>query len=199
MKSTLFSLFAAPAAVLMLAPAFAGAAVPPAEEQIAAAILAAPEDRRAGAGVLGYNEGGKVVTLRKGTNEILCLADDPAAKGFSAACYHKDLEPFMARGRELTDQGVKGEERHKIRAKEVEDGKVKMPREARTLYVLTGKQYQPATGTVEDAYLRWVIYVPFATPESTGLPTKAQEGAPWLMAPGTAGAHIMISPPRPKK
>jgi len=38
-----------------------------------------------------------------------------------------------------------------------------------------------------------------ATPyRPTGLSTKASEGAPWLMAPGTAGAHIMINPPRPK-
>jgi hypothetical protein len=43
-----------------------------------------------------------------------------------------------------------------------------------------------------------VIYVPFATPQSTGLSTKASESAPWLMSAGTAGAHIMISPPKNK-
>jgi hypothetical protein len=41
-----------------------------------------------------------------------------------------------------------------------------------------------------------VIYLPFATAESTGLSLKASPGAPWLMYPGTAGAHIMINPPR---
>ena len=51
---------------------------------------------------------------------------------------------------------------------------------------------------VGDAYLRWVIYTPYATPESTGLSTKMTENAPWLMDEGTAGAHIMITPPRPK-
>src|SRR5262245_5317355 len=78
--------------------------VAPQEEQIASAILAAPKERRAAATVLGYNEKGDVVTLRKGTNDMICLADDPAAKGISVACYHKDLEPFMARGRELNAQ-----------------------------------------------------------------------------------------------
>jgi hypothetical protein len=47
-----------------------------------------------------------------------------------------------------------------------------------------------------DAYLRWVTYVPFATPESTGLSTKPSDNAPWLMYSGTAGAHIMINPPK---
>src|SRR5438552_817481 len=73
-------------------------------DQIAAAVLAAPKDRRSDATVLGYNAKGEVVTLRKGTNDLVCLADDPADKTFSVACYHKDLEPFMARGRELASK-----------------------------------------------------------------------------------------------
>ena len=55
-----------------------------------------------------------------------------------------------------------------------------------------------AKGEIADSYLRWVIYTPYATPESKGLTTKAGS-EPWLMYPGTAGAHIMISPPLPKK
>jgi hypothetical protein len=73
-----------------------------------------------------------------------------------------------------------------------------MPHEPRMLYVLTGTAFDPATGAIADAYERWVLYVPFATAESTGLPTAARVGAPWLMDAGTAGAHIMITPPRPK-
>ena len=62
------------------------------------------------------------------------------------------------------------------------------------LYVLSGSGFDSASGKVADAYLRWVIYVPYATPESLGLSTKASDNAPWLMYPGTAGAHIMINP-----
>jgi hypothetical protein len=167
------------------------------EDQIASSILAAPKERRAAATVLGYNDKNEVVTLRKGTNDLICLADDPAVKGLSVACYHKDLEPFMARGRELAAQ-YKGKERHEQRWKEVDDGKVKMPREPRMLYVLTGTSFDSAKGEIVDSYLRWVIYSPYATPESTGLSTTASN-APWLMYPGTAGAHIMISPPKEKK
>jgi hypothetical protein len=167
-----------------------------AEEQIASTILAAPEERRAGAAVLGYDAQGKLVTLRQGSNDLICLADKPGDTRFSTACYHKDLEPFMARGRELEAQGIKGSERNeKYRWKEIKEGTLKMPREPRMLYVLSGKGYDAASGKVIDASLRWVVYVPFATAESTGLSTKSKRGEPWLMDAGTPGAHIMISPP----
>jgi hypothetical protein len=181
------------AGALAFLPCF-GQAVPSKEDQIAAAVQAAPKERRAQVTVLGYSADGKVTTLRQGTNDLFCLADNPADKQFSVACYHKDLEPFMARGRELNEQ-YKGKERHEQRWKEVDDGKVKMPREPRMLYVLTGSGFDSAKGEVTNSYLRWVVYVPYATPESTGLSTTPGT-APWLMYPGTAGAHIMISPPK---
>ena len=190
MKNHLVVLFAGFAAVM---PALA-VDVAPVADQIASSVLAAPKERRADATVLGYNEKGAVVTLRKGTNEMVCLADDPNEKAFSVACYHKDLEPFMARGRELA-KDVKGKERHESRWKEVDEGKVKMPREPRMLYVLTGSSFDAPKGEVVGAYLRWVVYVPYATPETTGL-SITPGTAPWLMYPGTAGAHIMISPPK---
>lgn len=174
----------------------AAAQTAPAEQQIAAAVLAAPEELRSGAGVLGYDAQGKLGTLRKGTNELICLADDPSDTRWSVACYHKDLEPFMARGRELAAQGVKGGDRNeKYRWKEIAEGKLAMPKEPRMLYVLSGKGFDAEKGAAIEGSLRWVIYVPYATAESTGLSTKAKRGAPWLMDAGTAGAHIMISPP----
>lgn len=169
-----------------------------AEEQIASAVLAAPEERRAGATVLGYDAQGKLATLRKGTNDLICLADKPGDARFSVACYHKDLEPFMARGRELEAQGIAGNARNEnYRWKEIKEGKLSMPKEPRMLYVMTGKGYDAAAGTVTGGSLRWVIYVPFATAESTGLSTKSKRGEPWLMDAGTPGAHIMINPPNP--
>jgi hypothetical protein len=181
---------------VLLASAAVAANVPPPDAQIAAAVLAAPADLRAGAAVLGYNPQGELVKLREGQNELICLASDPNKTAFSVACYHRDLEPYMARGRELSAQKVTGQKRNDIRWKEVAEGKLSLPREPRTLYVLTGAGFEAGTGKVTDAYLRWVIYVPFATPESTGLSTKASDNAPWLMYPGTAGAHIMINPPK---
>jgi hypothetical protein len=169
--------------------------VPPMEEQIAATVLAAPEELRADATVLGYDAAGKLVTLRKGTNIMVCLADNPQVKNFNAACYHRDLEPYMARGRELAAQGISGGDRNDAhRWKEIREGRLAFPKEPRMLYVLSGKGYDAATGKVTDGVVRWVIYVPNATAESTGLSTKSKRGEPWLMDAGTLGAHIMITP-----
>jgi hypothetical protein len=181
---------------VLFASTLAAAEVPPPDTQIAAAILAAPAELRQGAAVLGYNAKGELVTLREGKNELICLASDPGKSSFSVACYHRELEPYMARGRELLAQKITGQPRNDIRWKEVAEGKLSLPREPRTLYVLTGTGFDAASGKVTDPYLRWVIYVPFATPQSTGLSTKASDSAPWLMSPGTAGAHIMINPPK---
>jgi hypothetical protein len=183
-------------AVVLFLSTMVAAEVPPPEVQIAAAVLAAPMDLRNGAAVLGYNSQRQLTKLREGKNELICIANDPSKTGFSVACYHRDLEAYMARGRELLAQHVTGQRRNEIRWKEVTEGKLTMPREPRTLYVLTATAFDSSTGKVTNAYLRWVIYVPFATPESTGLSTIASENAPWLMFPGTAGAHIMINPPK---
>jgi hypothetical protein len=181
--------------LLGLAALSSAATIPPPQDQIASAILAAPQERRSDATVLGYNTKGEVVTLRQGSNDLICLAHDPAVKDFSVACYHKDMEPFMKRGRELAAQGLTGKARHEARWKEVQEGKVPMPHEARMMYVLSGTGYDPVKGVVTSPYLRWVVYVPYATPESTGLSTTPGP-APWLMYPDTPGAHIMISPPK---
>jgi hypothetical protein len=178
------------------------AQVPSSEAQIKAALLAAPSEKRDGATVLGFNSKGDLVTLRKGTNEVICLADDPNQKGLNVACYHKDLEPFMARGRALKKQGKMSKEIFDMREKEVKSGKLKMPKQPTTLYVYTAsdENFDVKTGEVKDGYLRYVVYIPYATPESTGLPIKPEAPAqPWIMYPGTHGAHIMISPPMDNK
>jgi hypothetical protein len=180
-------------------PAAAAPAVPATAERIAAAILAAPAESRADATVRGVDGSGTLQTLRQGTNEIVCLADDPRDPAFSVACYHQDLEPFMTRGRELTAKGVTGQEREDIRWKEIEAGTLKMSREPRTLSVVTGDGFDAASGTIANAYTRWVVYLPFATGESTGISTTPVPGGPWLMFPGKAGAHVMINPLRDRR
>jgi hypothetical protein len=84
-----------------------------------------------------------------------------------------------------------------MRYDEIEAGRLMMPGQPATLYVLTGTGFDVATRTVADEYRRSVLYVPYATEASTGLSAQASETDPWLMAPGTPGAHIMITPPSP--
>ena len=173
------------------------AQVPSKEIQIKTAVLAAPADKRAEAMVYGYDAKGEFVVLRKGTNEIICLADNPNQKGFSVSSYHKDLEPFMARGRELKAAGKTFQEIFDIREAEAKSGKLAMPKQASNLqvYSATDENYNPATGEVKKGSFRYVVYIPWATAVSTGLPTKPEApGMPWIMDPGTHRAHIMIDP-----
>ena len=169
----------------------------PKEVQIKTAVLPAPEKDKDGAMVYGYNEAGELVVLREGNNNLVCIGDDPNKEGISVSCYSKKLEPFMARGRELTAAGKDFNEKREIRGKEIAAGTLYMPREPSMLYVFYGKQenYNPETGELKEGKFRYVIYTPFATTESTGLPDKPHApGMPWLMDPGTHRAHIMVGP-----
>lgn len=94
--------------------------------KITTALLAAPEASRENSTVKGYDENGNFITLKEGSNEFICLADDPNQDGFSVACYHESLEPFMARGRALKAEGKDGREIFKISEKEIKSGELKM-------------------------------------------------------------------------
>lgn len=169
----------------------------PEEIQIITATLPAPEAEKDGAMVYGYDEGGNLTVLREGSNNLVCIADNPNREGISVSCYSKKLEPFMARGRELNKQGLTFDQKMKIRGEEVSKGTLKMPDAPSMMYVFFGKDenYNPATGALADGKFRYVIYTPFATTETTGLPDKPHApGMPWLMDPGTHRAHIMIGP-----
>ena len=169
----------------------------PEAQQIAAAVLPLPAEYRDGARVLGYRSGSaRLVTLREGTGPFTCLASDPAAPRFHVACYHQSLEPFMARGRSLRAEGVKGERVDTVRFAEVKSGKLAMPKHPALLYSLTGPKdgYDPATNTAKGARQLVVIYIPGATAASTGLSAKPAEGTPWIMFPGTPKAHVMFVP-----
>ncbi len=165
----------------------------PASQQIAGAVTALPEEMRDRAAVLGYSQAARLVSLRHGTNDMLCLADDPNRANFHVACYHTSLEPFMARGRELTAKGITGARRDSIRNTDVTEGRIEMPAVG-ALYTLTGPpgSFDPATGTVTGGRPLHSIYIPFATAESTGLSPTPKRGQPWIMLPGTPKAHIMF-------
>lgn len=191
-----------PALILFLGGCTAGETTvqqKPPERQIDEAVLAAPEPMRAGAGVLGYGASGELTTLREGSNSLLCLADDPEEEGFRVACYHRDLEPFMARGRELRANGVTGDSVDAVRFSEIRAGELPMPEHPAALYNLgaDAAPEDPASGEVPGAQRLFVLYVSGATAEEVGLPAspvEGMEGVPWLMLPGTPKAHVMFTP-----
>jgi hypothetical protein len=170
--------------------------LPPPEQQIGAAVLALPEPMRAGAAVLGYRVPRTLVQLREGANGLICLADDPEIPAFHVACYHASLEPFMARGRSLRAEGVTGDRVDSVRFREAREGKLKLPPGPAALWTLSGPagSWDPATNAVKGGRPLYVIYIPYATEATTGIPTRPGRGFPWIMNPGTPKAHVMFVP-----
>ena len=168
-----------------------------ADQQIVAALFAAPEEGRAAAKVYGFNAENEFITLREGTGDFVCIADNPKKDGFEVAAYHISLEPYMSRGRALASEGKNRAEKEEIRSSEAKDGTLKMPESPATLHILYGKDgyFNTATDSIENAKYRYVVYIPYATQKTTGLSLRPNEGShPWLMFPGQYNAHIMITP-----
>jgi hypothetical protein len=177
---------------LAAVPAAAQSKIPPREEQIRAAVLPLPEEMRAKARVLGYDASGTFGLLREGSG-MICLAQYPREPNFHVSCYHESLEPFMARGRELRATGTAANEVDSVRYREARSGKLKLPAGPAALYQIFGGTLDPVAGTVTGGRRLYVVYVPYATGASTGLPEKPHGNDPWLMSAGTPKAHIMFT------
>jgi hypothetical protein len=172
---------------------------PTPERQIAAAVSPLPEPLQKGAKVLGYDETGKLVTLRSVTNEMICLADNPANPRFHVSCYHRTLDPFMARGRALRAQKMTEEMIDSTRTRDVRAKRLLMPTRPAALYQYFAPRdsVDTGTGTVKGAQYLYVVYTPYATYRTTGISEAPIPGGPWIMFPGTPFAHLMIAPQKP--
>jgi len=164
--------------------------------QVAAATLPLPDSMRAGAEVLGYKaSGGPLVEIRPGTNEMICLTDDPGIEGYAAHCYHRSLAQFMLRGRELRAAGItKKSAVDSARAAEIKAGTLKMPSGPAALYSLYADSlnFDPTAGRPKGARTLLSFYVPYATQASTGISEMPLADQPWLMQAGKPWAHLMI-------
>ncbi|MGE5927784.1 MAG: hypothetical protein ACM357_10550 [Gemmatimonadota bacterium] len=162
--------------------------------EIAAALLPLPDSARAGAKVLIYR-GADLVEVRAGSGEMICLGDDPAHKGLQVSCYHKSLEPFMARGRELRAAGItKREAVDSARLADVKSGRIVMPSAAILSSIFAeSDSFDALAGPPAKHSALDVIYLPFATQESSGITEQPAVGRPWLMFAGKPWAHVMLA------
>ncbi|WP_107039217.1 hypothetical protein [Brumimicrobium mesophilum] len=167
------------------------------ETQIKLATHFLSEKEKSEAKVLGYSNDENMIVLRESDSYLTCVADDPKKEGVQIVCYYSELEDFFQRGRVLKSQGKTPIEIREIRKKEIESNQLNFPEGQSMMYVFNGKEenLNSQTGEVKDGRLRYVVYIPYATQESTGLPlSPSAPGMPWLMDPGTHRAHIMVTP-----
>jgi len=188
------ALMVATAAAVIVPPAAAQGSQRPDSWEVAAAVLPISDSLRAGARVLIYR-GPDLVEVRAGTNEMICLGDDPAHKGLQVSCYHKSLEPFMARGRELRAAGItKREAVDSARLADVKSGRIVMPSSAILSSIFADSDsFDAVAGPPEKHRALDVIYLPYATQESSGITEQPATDRPWLMFPGLPWAHVMLA------
>jgi hypothetical protein len=160
------------------------------DPRIAEAIRPLPDDLQAGATVVAYDaKTGERQVLRQGTNMMECQPKSPV-DGFTR-CYHKQLGPRRDLEAKLRAEGKKDEEISAAVAAATKAGTIKAPTFGMMSYRLSDDK-----GRIQKL---WVMSVPNATPETIGVSTSSQreealmgKGLPWLMLPGTPGAHVMI-------
>ena len=177
------------AVLAVFARPFVPLAQAPAADQIAEAVEILPPDLRDGATVVTYDKAtGARRVLRQGTNFLEC---QPRMDDGFTRCYNKALGPR----RDLEA---------KLRAEKKSDKEIA---DAVQTALKAGTLKAPPTGMMayrgydkrDRIQKLWVMSLPNATPESAGVSTASQrddalegKGLPWMMLPGTPGAHIMI-------
>ena len=182
-------LVATAAAALLMPLSAASARAQAADPRIAEAVKPLPEDLKAGATVVAYDKAtGARTILRQGKNDIEC---QPKADDGFVRCYNKILGP-----RRDLEAKLRAEKKSD---KEVTDA-VQDALKAGTIKAAPfGSMSYRYSDDPQRIKLLWVMSVPNATPESVGVSTVSQRdaalkghGMPWMMLPGTPGAHIMI-------
>src|SRR5262249_55324639 len=153
------------------------------------AVQILPPDLRAGATVVTYDAAtGARKVLRQGTNFLEC--QPRMADGFTR-CYSKALAPRRDLEAKLRAQKKSDEE--------ISKGIAEAQKAATVRAWPKGMMGSRGSDKRDRIQNLWVMSLPNATPEAVGVSTASQrdaalegKGLPWMMLPGTPGAHIMI-------
>ena len=156
---------------------------------IAQAVRPLPEDLRADATVYRYDPGtGERIVLRQGSNQVECRPKDE--EGFTR-CSPTANASRSDMSAKLRAQGMSDEDIAATLVSAEARGLIR----PRIFGALSYRLYDEP----DRIQLLWIISVPDATPEQLGMPTGSQRdnslagrGTPWMMNPGTSGAHLMI-------
>jgi len=174
-----------------------GPKVPPASEQIAAAVLPLPPVMREHATVVGYSPDMSLVTLRAGSNGMVCTATRPGDADFDVRCYHESFMPVVRRLRELHSQNVRPEDVYRIINADVKAKRLRIPDHPTAGYRMLGpiSAYNAASNTVGSEIQSWQsVHFPYKTAAEIGLPEEGQvpNTMPYVMESGTFWSHVMI-------
>ncbi len=173
----------AAAVVLLLAGAAFAQSPDPAIDK---ALLAAPQQMKAGATVIKWKSDFTYDTLRKGTNRLVCYERpvQPGQQPFSVEC--TSIANLERVSQSLKTETITNPQERQAAFEAMERaGKWTKPEFGSIFYNLTGADQATARSHA-------TICVPGATGQSLGLPENANQGGAWIMNAGTSAAHLMM-------
>lgn len=150
-------------------------------------LLAAPARLRADATVVAWRDDGSRVTLRGGTNGLVCWdqSDEPRKRTYASRCTSEGNLPRIEQNRQWILSG-KSQAEVQAMMEEAERNGTREVSEFGSVY------YSVNSETMEDANIHTTISVPYATTHLLNLPSERTDAGVWIMGAGTSGAHLMI-------
>jgi hypothetical protein len=152
-------------------------------ELIAETTAALPGHLAAKARVVVTDADGKERVLRAGSNGFVCRRD-LSSPGFRTVCRDRDVERYRKDVAPVRARASSAPQRLALIEAAIEQGQTTPPVPGSRVYLLSGPDR-------ESAKLLLAIFLPWATGDTTGLPTERTDGT-WLMCPGAPNAHIMV-------
>ena len=155
-------------------------------EIIERALAAAPNRAREGAAVIQWNPDHTYVTLKEGTNRLVCYdrSGEPGRQPFAVQCTSVGNLDRVAQNRRFEAESENGQAMQVMLDAAEADGTRVKPEYGSVWISMNGPDQA-------SARIHTTIAVPGATTASTGLPDNRGEGGAWIMAAGTTTAHIM--------
>ena len=150
------------------------------------ALAAAPRRAREGAGVVKWNADHTYMTIKEGTNPLVCYdrSDERDRQPFAVQCTSKANLDRVAQNRRFRAESTDAAgERALMAAAEANGTRVKA--EYGSPFISSDGAGQASAGT------HMTIAMPGATTASSGFPEDRSQGGAYIMAAGTSEAHLM--------
>ena len=165
---------------------------------VSAAALALPAALEDSATVIAVDADGVESVVREGTSDISCRVssrdDDSASNRLNVWCVPSAMRAMVVRGREIREAGVSREDGMAQMRAEMESGDLDVSALPQVGYAFRGEADTFGADVASIEGTNWqIVAVPFATGETLGVIEEPEGSMPWIMAPGTPWAHIMIS------
>jgi hypothetical protein len=165
--------------------ALSAAALAQDQAAIDKALMAAPGNTKANAGVIKWKSDGTYEILKKGTSTLVCYdkSGQPNQPAFIVECTNMGNLDRAAQNMKIEAMGDKAAVQAAFDAAEKDGTRVK-PMFGSVWYHYMGPD-------MEHARTHMTIAVPGATAQSLGLPDNNKSGGVWIMNAGTSTAHLM--------